>query len=153
MRAFGFVLAIVAAMAFAGVAMADCGNDESGKGHGACLGKGDCMMYDKAAATTFKATVVGIEKETCKGCNMTHVDLVVKTEDDNVKVRLGPAWYMDNQDELLKKDDVIEILASKAVEGDQDLFVAGKIVKGDDVLILRDKDGLPMWRGWRRGKV
>lgn len=153
MRAFGFVLALVAVVAFAGVSVADCGQHGSGKGHGACLGKGDCAMYDQAATTTFKATVVGIEKETCKGCNMTHVDLVVKMKDDNVKVRLGPAWYIDKQDELLKKDDVVEILASKTEEGDQDLFVAGKIVKGDDVLILRDRDGLPMWRGWRRGKV
>ncbi|MDH3215184.1 MAG: hypothetical protein OEN01_02700 [Candidatus Krumholzibacteria bacterium] len=160
MRTFRFVLAAlaVASLAFAGVVMADCGHcgagkHHAGKEHGKCLGKGDCPGYDQASTTTFKATVVGMDKETCKGCGTTHVDLVVKTKDDEVKVRLGPAWYIDRQDELLKKDDVIEIFASKVKEGDKDVFVAGKIVKGDDVLMLRDKDGLPMWRGWRRGKA
>jgi hypothetical protein len=148
---FALTLAAVAVVAFAGAAMTDCGH--CGKDHATCLGKGDCMGYDKAAMTTFKATVVSIDKETCKGCGMTHVDLVVKMKDDKVKVRLGPAWYMDKQEELLEKDDVIEIFASKVKEGDHDFFVAGKIVKGDDVLMLRDEDGLPMWRGWRRGKT
>jgi hypothetical protein len=156
MRNFRIALALVAvvAVAFAGAPMADCGHCGSAKAHhGKCLSKGDCPGYDKAATTTFEAQVVSIDKETCKGCNMTYVDLVVTMKDDKVTVRLGPAWYIDQQDDLLKKDDVIEIFASKVKEGDSDFFVAGKIVKGDDVLMLRDKDGLPMWRGWRRGKV
>jgi hypothetical protein len=102
---------------------------------------------------TFKATVVSVDRETCKGCKKTHVDLVVKTKDDKLTVRLGPAWYIDNQGDALKKDDVVEIFASKVKEGDHDMFVAGKITKGDDVLMLRDEDGLPMWQGWRRGKA
>lgn len=149
-------LAVVAAVVFAGVATAgaDCGRcGGGGKGHAACLGKGDCPGYDKTAMTTLKGKVVSIDKETCKGCKVTHVDLVVETKDEKVKVRLGPAWYLDKQDELLKKDDVVEIFASKVKEGDADFFIAGKIVKGEDVLMLRDKEGLPMWRGWRRGKV
>ncbi len=151
---FALVLVAVATVAFAGVATADCGYCGAGKHHGGkCQATSDCPGYDKATVTTFKATVVSMDKETCKGCGMTHVDLVVKTKDDQIKVRLGPAWYIDKQEELLKTDDVIEIIASKVKEGDSELFVAGKIIKGDDVLMLRDENGLPMWRGWRRGKV
>lgn len=142
-----FVLVAVAAVAYAGFALA------GGKGHQACMGKGDCPGYDLTSTTTFEGKIVGIEKETCKGCGMVHVDLVVKTKDDEKKVRLGPAWYIDNQEETLKKDDTIEVSASKVTFEDAPLFVAAKITKGDDVLILRDKNGLPMWQGWRRGKA
>lgn len=156
------VVAVLAAalMVFAGTALADCGKCghgkgvAAGKGHGACLSKGDdCPGYDTAATKTFKATVISLDKEKCEGCDMTHVDLLVKMNDEKVKIRLGPSWYIDKQDELLAKDDVVEILASKVKHGDQDMFVAGKIVKGEDVLILRDKDGIPKWRGWRRGNA
>ena len=147
------VLVAVAAVAFAGVAAANCGACGAGKGHSACKAIGDCPGYDTKAMTSFEAKVVSIDKEECKGCKMTHVDLVVKMKDEKVTVRLGPAWYLDKQGDLLKKDDVVKIYASKVKEGDNDLFVAGKIVKGDDVLILRDKEGLPMWQGWRRDKV
>jgi len=149
------VLVAVVAVAFVGIATADCGKCGADKGHhgGKCMAKGDCPGYDTAAMKTFKATVVSMDKEKCEGCGMTHVDLVVKAKDDEIKVRLGPAWYIDKQDEILKADDVIEITASKVKHGDDDMLVAGKIIKGDDVLILRDKKGLPMWRGWRRGEV
>lgn len=146
-------LAAVAAFVMAGTAVADCGHAHAGKGHGACMGKGDCPVYDSAATMTLEGTVVAIEKEQCKGCNMTHVDLVVKMKDDEVTVRLGPAWYLDNQGEMLKKDDVVKVVASKIKYEDTDMYVAGKVSKGDDTLMLRDKDGLPMWQGWRRGKV
>lgn len=142
----------VVTLALVGVATADCGHCHFGKGHGACVGKGDCPGYNTKAATTFQAKVVSINREKCEGCGMTYVDLVVKTEADEATVRLGPAWYIDNQEDLLKTDDVVDIYASRAAE-DGDFFVAGKITKGDDVLILRDKDGRPMWQGWRRGNA
>jgi len=146
-----FVFVVALAIAFAGVAVADCGHCSAAKGHAVC--KGECTAYDKSAVTTFEGKVVSMDKETCKGCGMTHVDLVVKTKDAKMKVRLGPAWYIDKQEDLLKKDDVVEIIASKVKHGDDSIFIAGKIMKGDDVLMLRDKDGVPMWRGWRHGKV
>jgi hypothetical protein len=149
--ALGF--AAVLSLITAGMAVADCGRAHAGKGHGACAAKGDCTGFDKAATTTLQGTVVSIDKEKCEGCGMMHVDVVLKTKDDEVTVRLGPSWYLDNQDETLKKDDQVEIFASKVKFAGEDMFVAGKITKGDDVLLLRDKDGFPMWQGWRRGRV
>lgn len=152
-KKLAFGLVAVASLVLVGAAAAvDCGHCPAGHS-GACMGKGECPVYDAKTTTTFQATVVGIEKEACEGCKMTHVDLVVKTTDGKMTVRLGPAWYMDKQQELFKSDDVVEIFASKVKHGDDDLFVAGTIKKGDDVLMLRDKEGFPMWSGWRRGKV
>jgi len=146
------VIAAVALVAFASLAMAgaDCGKCPA---KSACKAAADCPGYDKASVTTFEAKVVSIDKETCKTCNMTHVDLTVETEAGKVKVRLGPAWFMEKQDEILEQGDVVEILASKVKEGDSDMFVAGKVKKGDEVLMLRDEAGLPVWQGWRRGQV
>ena len=155
LKLIAFVVAL-AAVVFFGTAAADCGSCGHGKHHGkgeGCAAKGsDCPGYDKSAMTTFKAQVVSLDKEECKGCKMMHVDLVVQTKDEKLTVRLGPAWYIDKQG-LLEKNDVVEIYASKTKKGDTDFLVAGKIIKGEDVLVLRDKDGLPMWRGWRRGKA
>ena len=156
MRTFMIALALVAvaAMVFAGASAANCGKcGKHGKGHSGCAVQSDCPGYDKATMTTFKAKVVAIENEKCEGCNMTHADLVVDMDGEKVSVRLGPSWYIDKQDELLEKGDVVEIFASKVKHGDDDVLVAGKITKGDDVLMLRDENGRPAWQGWRRGKA
>ena len=79
------------------------------------------------------------------------IDAVDAAKDKEMTVRLGPAWFIDNQEDLLKKDDVIKILASWVKMEDHEMFVAGKITKGDDVLVLRDTEGIPVWRGWRHG--
>jgi hypothetical protein len=144
------VLVAVAAVAFAGVAAANCGSCGADKAHAGCSAKGDCPGWDTKAMTSFEAKVVSIDKAECEGCKTMHVDLVVVMKDEKVTVRLGPAWYLDKQDDVLKKDDVVTVYASKVKHGDDDLFVAGKIVKGDDVLMLRDKEGQPVWQGWRR---
>jgi hypothetical protein len=148
------VIVAIAAVAFAGVASAHCGACGAGeKAHAGCMSKGDCPGWDGQATKSFEAKVVSFDKHDCEGCKTTYTELVVKMDDKEMTVRLGPSWYIDKQDELLKKDDVVTIYASKVKHGDENMLVAGKIVKGDDVLVLRDKEGVPVWRGWRRGEV
>jgi hypothetical protein len=151
------VLVAVAAVAFAGVAAAHCGSCGAGKdaGHAmhSCKARGDCPGWDGEATKSFEAKVVSFDKHECMGCKTTYTELVVEMEGKKMTVRLGPSWYIDNQDDLLEKGDVVKIWASKVAHGDEKMLVAGKIVKGDDVLVLRDKEGLPVWRGWRRGEA
>ena len=44
-----------------------------------------------------------------------------------------------------KADDKIEVTGSKVKQGDADLILAREVVKGDDTLTLRFKDGKPAW--------
>ena len=44
-----------------------------------------------------------------------------------------------------KAEDKVEITGSKVKQNGEDLILAREVVKGDDTLTLRFKDGKPAW--------
>ncbi len=79
----------------------------------------------------------------------TGIHLKVKTKSETIAVHLGPSWYLDNQEIQFKEGDEITITGSKINYQNAPAIIAVEIVKGDDVLLLRDKTGFPVWSGWR----
>ena len=86
-----------------------------------------------------------------KGMGMG-VHLMLKTEAETVDVHLGPLWYLESQDADLKAGDAIEVRGSRIQIDKKPAIIAIEIKRGDDVLVLRDADGIPRWAGWRRGR-
>jgi hypothetical protein len=75
--------------------------------------------------------------------------LLLNTGKETVDVHLGPAWYLENQDIIIKPKDKIEVTGSRITFAGQPALIAGQVKKGDTTLILRDDNGFPMWSGNR----
>jgi hypothetical protein len=75
---------------------------------------------------------------------------VVKTDKETIPVHLGPAWYLENQDVTIAPKDKIAVKGSRITFEGKPVMIAAELKKGDDVLVLRDAGGFPVWSGWRR---
>lgn len=77
------------------------------------------------------------------------VALVVREsqDDESILIHLCPTWYMDSKSTGLRKGDMIKIRGIWIEIGDNDIFVASKITRGEDfVLKVRlTQDGKPFW--------
>ncbi len=107
-------------------------------------------MYDVKTVGTISGEVVSIEKIRPMSGMSYGVHLKVKTAQETVTVHLGPSWYMEKQDVKIEAKDRIEVTGSRITFNGEPAIIAAKIVKGNDVLILRDEAGIPFWSGWRR---
>src|SRR6056297_519182 len=81
------------------------------------------------------------------------VHLVVKTENASIPVHLGPVWYMEQQEYHFEKGDQVTVYGSRITFQDAPAIIAVNVKRGDMVLQLRNRQGMPNWRGWRMGNV
>jgi hypothetical protein len=78
------------------------------------------------------------------------VRMQVKTDTGDITVRLGPAWYLDHQDIQLQTGDYVSVEGTRMARVGESVMIASAVHKGNQVLILRDQEGVPVWRGWRQ---
>ena len=106
--------------------------------------------YDPATETTFKA-VVGQLKfvPPTGGKPVAYLEMKSSEESksgpDPVQVFLCPKSFLDDMGVTFKADDAIQVTGSKVKQDGADLILAREVVKGEDTLILRFKDGKPAW--------
>jgi hypothetical protein len=107
-------------------------------------------LYDPKTVETVSGTVTSIEQMTpFKGMG-PGVHLTLKTDKESISVHVGPAWYIERQDIKIAAGDQIEVKGSRITYQGKPAIIAAEIHKGDEVLLLRDANGIPMWAGWRR---
>jgi hypothetical protein len=107
-------------------------------------------MYNPQTVETLRGEVVGIENIPSKQGSSGGIHLRVKTQTEEISVHLGPAWDLDTQDIKIELKDNIELKGSRVTFAGQPALIAAQVTKGDRVLVLRDRDGTPVWRGWQR---
>jgi uncharacterized protein YneR len=78
------------------------------------------------------------------------IHVVLKTDGTTLPIHLGPGWYIENQDIIIEQNDKVEVTGSRITFDGKPAIIAAKVKKGDEVLILRDDNGIPAWSGWRR---
>jgi hypothetical protein len=107
-------------------------------------------MYDPRTVETITGEVVAVEKFTPGKGMSAGVHLQLKPDRETISVHLGPAWFIENQDVKIEPKDKIEVKGSRITFDGKPAIIAAEVKKGDEVLKLRDDNGVPVWAGWRR---
>jgi len=80
------------------------------------------------------------------------VHLTLQTEKQTISVHLGPDWYIDKQTPHIEANDTITVTGSRVTVGGKPAIIAAQVKKGNEVLKLRDDNGVPAWsRAGQRG--
>ncbi|TGV04351.1 DNA-binding protein [Flavivirga rizhaonensis] len=107
-------------------------------------------LFNPKTVETFTGTVLSVER-TLLEKNMSYgVHLKVKTKSETISVHLGPAWFIDNQEIQFAKNDKVTVTGSRITYKNAPAIIVMHALKGNLELKLRDKNGYPVWSGWRR---
>jgi hypothetical protein len=104
--------------------------------------------YDPAKEITIQGTVQ--EVLTVQDRRMTSIHLRVKSPDEVFDVRLGPAWFLDQEQFKFVMGDQVEVTGATMSTNSGHALIAREVKKGDAVLVLRDAKGFPAWSGLGR---
>jgi hypothetical protein len=104
----------------------------------------DTAKYDPAKEIKLKGSVEEI-KEVPGPKGEVGVELVLKTDTGLVEVRLCPNSFLKEFEVVFAKGDQLDITGAKIKIDDKDVVLAREIVRGNDTLVLRDKQGAPVW--------
>lgn len=77
------------------------------------------------------------------------VRLIIRVSTDTAEVHLGPCWFIENQEITIQPTELVTVCASKVTMGGHTVFVAATIEHGDDILQLRDENGIAIWSAWK----
>jgi hypothetical protein len=67
-----------------------------------------------------------------------------------VRVHLGPVWYLERQEFQLAPGEEIRVKGMCELKGGNTDVVAFELTRGDYILHLRDAQGRPNWEAWRK---
>jgi hypothetical protein len=106
-------------------------------------GKG-MPKYDPKAEITIQGTVEEVTQHTgVRGWKGTH--LALKSGAETFDVHLGPSEFLADRGVTFEKGDRIEVIGSKVKYGGSDALIAREVKKADQMLVLRDAQGIPKW--------
>jgi len=117
-----------------------------GWGMGTAYGR----MYNPKTVETISGEVISVDKITPTKGMSNGVHMTVKTDKEIISVHLGPEWFIDKQDIQLEPKDKVEVKGSRITFEGKPAIIAAEVKKGDEILKLRDENGLPSWSGWRK---
>jgi hypothetical protein len=148
MKKIIFGLMLLSALAMTTSVLAAPGRGMGGWGAGTEYGR----MYNTQTVETVTGEVVKVKKiKPMRGMSYG-IHLILKTDNGEIPVHLGPAWYINNQDMEVAVGDKVEVKGSRVTYDDKPAIIAAEVKKGDDTLKLRDDNGFPAWAGWRRNQ-
>jgi hypothetical protein len=118
-------------------------------------GRGGGPRYDPATEATVTGTVDAVEQVTATGAGRralggTH--LTLKTGTETLQVHLGPAAFLEEKKLAVAAGDTLTITGSRVKVGDEAVFIARDVKKGDTTWTLRDAAGLPLWGAYGKRK-
>jgi hypothetical protein len=103
-------------------------------------------MYDPKTVTTVKGGVLSLESIPPQSQEPgTMRSAVMKTEQGDIPVILGPDWYLAEQKIALKAGDQVEVTGSKINLSGKPTILASNLKVGDKSAVLRNSRGFPVW--------
>lgn len=109
-----------------------------------------CLAYKPDTTVTISGEVISVEKTVPTKGMFYGVHLMVKTDEETISVHLGPGWYIEGQGIMFEPEDKLVVTGSKVTFDEEQVIIASEVKRGDEVLELRDENGIPAWSGWRR---
>jgi len=103
--------------------------------------------YDPKTVETIEGKVLSVEKTTPPKNRGYGVHLTLQTNKETISVDLGPAWYLEKQTPQIQMNDTVSVTGSRVTVRGKSAIIAAQIKKGNDILKLRDEDGVPAWSG------
>lgn len=101
--------------------------------------------YDTATVQTVSGTVIRIDTIAGRGGAEGGVHVQLRTDNDTLPVRLGPAWYVGEQSMKLAAGDRLTVRGSRVTYEGKPAIIAATVTKGTAELKLRDASGRPAW--------
>jgi len=107
--------------------------------------------YNPAAVTTVSGQVTAVNTRAPKkeGRDVM-MSMVLRTEQGNINVNVGPAGYVAQQNFPIAVGDLVTVKGSIAQRQRGAAMIAAEITKGSQMLRLRDEAGRPLWKGMMR---
>jgi hypothetical protein len=100
--------------------------------------------YVVAAEVTIRGVVEDIH-ESKVTTDHPGLHLILKTESETVEVHACPVRFLSDLDFTIAKGDTLTVVGSRPKNAT--VIVAREITKDSVTLTLRDKNGVPNWRG------
>jgi hypothetical protein len=111
--------------------------------------RGPARLYD-GTAMAFDGTIEKVVQS--KHMHMTGVHLLIKSQNETLEVHLGPAAFLAEKNATFREGDAVSVIGWRAPRSDRFFVIAREVKKGDQVLTLRNEQGVPLWSGrmmWR----
>jgi hypothetical protein len=105
--------------------------------------------YDRQTVETVAGEVISVDKIASGARGYYGIHLMLKTQDGEIPVYLGPSWFLDRQTMKIAPRDLIEVTGSRVIDHGKPALIAAQIKRGKEQLRLRSAEGLPLWRGFR----
>jgi hypothetical protein len=117
-----------------------------GQQPGPQAGGGPSGLYNPATVITVSGIVIAKTPSSPKGFPQL-VYLTLKTETDKVAIFLGPDLYVNKLPVQIHNLDKIQVTGSEITWEGKPVILAATIKTGDQVLKLREPNGVPVWSG------
>jgi hypothetical protein len=93
-----------------------------------------------------RGEVVDVYQTSSKRGLRSGVYVLLQTNEGTLEVSLGPNWYLEEQQFSLEPDDWILVEGTRTRKGGTSSLMAHRVTRGEQVLMLRDENGMPLWR-------
>ncbi len=106
--------------------------------------------YDLTKEVTIKGTVQEV-KQVPNPKGQMGIYLMVKSGGELNEVRLCPNSFLEEFEVSYKMGDELTITGSKVKVGEKEAILAREIEHGNSKMVLRDKQGVPVWTWLKQG--
>jgi sporulation protein YlmC with PRC-barrel domain len=109
-------------------------------------------IFDSKTIKTISGQVIKIDQVPEFGYGLQMRLTVFIDKNEILAVYLGPAFYLAGpwQAEHFKLGDKVIVSGSQVTVHGEPLMIAMTVKRGNELLRLRDKDGIAEWIGWRK---
>ena len=110
-------------------------------------GSGPGGLYNPQSVVTVAGTVVSMTPSPVKPGLPYLVYLTLQTGEGKISIFLGPSLFVDKMPVQIKVLDRIQVTGSKITWEGSSVILAAEVKKGNEILKLRDPNGVPVWSG------